>query len=147
MDEIAQFGTIVLVVSLGFTVALAASKLTEFVPVPAPAFFLAAAAVASDLAPRLHTYLSILTVERIAAVALIVILFGGGYEIGLRRFRRSAVPITLLGVLGTFATAGAVAVFAHYALDFSWITAGLIGAAPAPSSRASRARTTRSGSR
>jgi potassium/hydrogen antiporter len=132
MEEIAQFGTIVLVVGAGFSLALAASKLTELVPVPAPAIFLAAAAVASDLAPQLRAFLSVQTVERIAVVALVVILFGGGYEIGLRRFRQAAVPITILGVLGTFATAGAVALFSHYALGFSWITSGLLGAAIAP---------------
>ncbi len=132
MEEIGTFGTIVLVVGVGFSFALVASKLTELVPVPATAIFLAAAAVASDLSPRLGDYLSIQTVERIAVVALVAILFGGGYEIGLRRFRQAAVPITVLGVLGTFATAGAVAVFAHYALGFSWITAGLIGSAVAP---------------
>ena len=132
MDELTQFGTIVLVVALGFSVALVASKLTDVLPVPAPAIFLVAAAVASDVRSDLGTYLSIQTVERIAVVALIVILFGGGYEIGLRRFRQAAIPITLLGVLGTFGTAGAVALFAHYALDFSWITAGLLGSAVAP---------------
>ena len=53
-------------------------------------------------------------------------------DIGWRRFRASAGPILSLGVLGTFATAGLVAVFAHYALGFDWTLAGLIGAALAP---------------
>ena len=65
-------------------------------------------------------------------VALIVILFDGGMHIGWRRFRGSIVPILSLGVLGTFATAGLIAVAAHYLLDFSWITSGLLGAALAP---------------
>ena len=56
------------------------------------------------------------TVERIAVVALIVILFNGGIDIGWRRFRASAGPILSIGLLGTFATAGLVAVVAHYAL-------------------------------
>jgi cell volume regulation protein A len=130
--ELGQFGTIELVVALGFTIALAASKLMERIPVPAPAFFLVAAAVASDLFPSLGTHVSVRDVERIAVIALVVILFGGGYEIGWRRFSRSAVPIASLGVLGTFATAGVVAVFVHYALGFDWTTAGLLGAALAP---------------
>jgi cell volume regulation protein A len=130
--EVTDFGTIVLVVGLGFTLALAASKLLERVPVPAPAFFLLAAAIASDVSPRLGTYVGVRDVERVAVVALVVILFGGGYDIGWRRFRRSAVPIASLGVLGTFATAGVLAVFAHYALGFDWTEAGLLGAALAP---------------
>ena len=44
------------------------------------------------------------------------ILFDGGASIGLRRFRVAAVPIAVLGVLGTFATAGIATVFVHYAL-------------------------------
>jgi potassium/hydrogen antiporter len=61
-----------------------------------------------------------------------VILFDGGSSIGRRRFRIAAVPIASLGVLGTFATAGLVAVFGHWALGLGWITAGLLGAALAP---------------
>jgi potassium/hydrogen antiporter len=42
------------------------------------------------------------------------------------------VPIFTLGLLGTFATAGVIAVSAHYLFDFSWITAGILGAALSP---------------
>jgi len=75
---------------------------------------------------------SVATVERIATVALIVILFHGGSSIGRRRFRSAAVPIASLGVLGTFACAGLVTVFAHVAFGLGWLTAGLLGAAVAP---------------
>jgi cell volume regulation protein A len=132
MAEVTDFGTIVLVVALAFSVALAASKLADIVPIPAPAFFLGAAAVASDLFPVLGDRVTIREVERVAVVALIVILFGGGYEIGWRNFRRSAFPIASLGILGTFATAAVLALFAHAALGFEWKTAGLLGAALAP---------------
>jgi cell volume regulation protein A len=132
MHEVVHFGTLVLVVGAGFVLALGAAKLTEFLPVPAPALFLVAAAVASDLYPHVGAYLDVRQVERIAVVALIVILFGGGFDIGRERFLASAVPITLLGVVGTFATAGLVAVFARYALGASWITSGLLGSAIAP---------------
>ena len=37
-----------------------------------------------------------------------------------------------LGLLGTFATAGLVALFAHDVLGFDWMLAGVIGAALAP---------------
>jgi cell volume regulation protein A len=132
VTEAVDFGTIILIVAAGFSIALAASKLAEWVPIPAPAFFLLAAAVASDVFEGVGSALTVKELERIAVVALIVILFGGGYEIGWRRFRAALVPIGLLGVLGTFATAGVLAVFAHYALGFSWISAGLIGSALAP---------------
>jgi potassium/hydrogen antiporter len=132
VDELTVFGTIVLVVAGGLLLALLATKLSEYVPVPEPAVFLVLAAVASDVFPELSDRVSIEDVERIAVVALIVILFNGGTLVGWRRFRVAAVPIFTLGVFGTFATAAVIAVSAHYLLDFSWTTAGLLGAAIAP---------------
>jgi cell volume regulation protein A len=131
VSEIGDFGTIVLIVAAGFLVAVGTSKLTERFPVPGPLVFLLAAAVATDVFPGLDV-LSIRSVERIAVVALVVILFDGGMHVGWRRFRESALPITALGALGTFATAGVMAVFAHALFDFGWTTAGLLGAALAP---------------
>src|SRR5258708_937498 len=116
MSEVADFGTVVLIVAGAFTLLLAASKLTDFFPVPAPLLFLLAAAVASDVFPGLST-LSIRNVERIGVVALIAILFDGGMHVGWRRFRTSAMPITTLGIAGTFATAGLMALFAHELFD------------------------------
>jgi cell volume regulation protein A len=82
--------------------------------------------------PELSKRLTIQEVERIGVVALIVILFNGGTLVGWRRFRVAAVPIFSLGVFGTFATAGIIAVAAHYLFDFSWTIAGILGAALAP---------------
>ena len=121
----------VIIVAGGFWLAIALTKVTEWFPVPAPALFLLAAAVASDVFPGLSV-LTPHTVERIGVVALIVILFDGGMHVGWRRFRGSAGEITLLGVLGTFATAGVVAVFAHAFFGFGWTGAGILGAALAP---------------
>lgn len=133
MGEIQDFGTIVLVVAAGFLLAILVSRLTERFPLPAPALFLVAAAVASDVYPQLADALGgTETVERIAVVALVVILFDGGMHVGWERFRGSAVPIATLGILGTFGTAAVIAVFAHAVLGFSWITAGIVGAALAP---------------
>jgi len=131
MSEFQDFGLVVIIVAGGFSLAIALNKLTERFPVPAPALFLLVAAIASDIFPGLEV-LSTRSVERIGVVALIVILFDGGMHVGWRRFRGSAVEITLLGVVGTFATAGLVAVFAHALLDFGWTTAGILGAALAP---------------
>jgi cell volume regulation protein A len=131
MAEISHFAVIVLVVTAGFALAVLSTKLTERIPVPVPAILLVASAVAADIWPRLNS-LPIRTVERVAVVALVVILFNGGLDIGWRRFRASAAAIVSIGLLGTFATAGLVALLAHYALGFSWMLSGLVGAAIAP---------------
>jgi cell volume regulation protein A len=130
MHDVTHFGLDVVLVAGALSAALLTTKLSARIAVPSAAFFLVAAAIASDIFPSLQ--LRIQTVEQVATVALIVILFQGGASIGWRRFRVAAIPITLLGVFGTFATAGLVALFAHVALDLGWVTAGLLGAAVAP---------------
>jgi potassium/hydrogen antiporter len=132
VDELNVFGAMVLVVSGGLLLALLLIKLGERIPIPEPVIFLLLAAVASDIFPSLAERVTILEVERIGVVALIVILFNGGTLVGWRRFRVAAVPIFSLGIVGTFATAGIIAVAAHYLFDFSWTIAGILGAALAP---------------
>lgn len=132
MNEIGDFGAIVLALSATLFVALLGMRFADRFSIPYAALFLVAAAVISEVWTDLQTVLTVKEVERIAVVALILILFDGGLHIGLGRFRRSAAPILALGVLGTFLTAGLVALAAHYVLGFSWIAAGLIGAAIAP---------------
>ena len=100
------------------------------VSIPSSAVFLVAAALASDLVPELAP--SISSVEAVVTVALVVILYDGGAAIGWRRFRAAALPIVSLGVPGTFATAALITVFAHAVFDLGWLTAGLLGAAVAP---------------
>ena len=132
MTEITDFAAILLALGAAVALAVLSTRLTTWIPIPSPAVFLIVAAVVSDLFPSLYEEVPVLTVERIAVVALIVILFNGGMDIGWRRFRGALAPILSLGVFGTFATAGVVAVFAHYVLGFEWMTAGIIGAALAP---------------
>ena len=132
MTEITDFGLIVFAVSATVFVALLGMRIADRLSLPYAAVILVGAVVVSEVFTSLQDVLSIQQVERLTVVALIVILFDGGLHIGLRRFRRSAAPILALGVLGTFATAGLVAVAAHYLLGFDWVLAGLVGAALAP---------------
>jgi cell volume regulation protein A len=112
--------------------AILATRLSDRLPIPAPGLFLVAAAVAAGVWPRLGHALTIQAVERIAVVALVVILLDGGIDIGWRRMRSAAGPVLSLGILGTFATAGLVALAAHWILGFGWTLAGIVGAALAP---------------
>ena len=132
VNELIEFGKLILVVSSGLLLAIGVRVVAGRLAIPTAGLLLVVAAVASDLSDRLAGILSFEDVQRIATLALVVILFEGGSEIGLRRFRRAAVPIVALGVLGTFGTAALVAVAAHVVLDLSWIVSGLIGAALAP---------------
>jgi len=132
MGDMVDFGRVILFVSGALLLAIGVRMVAGRLAVPAAGLLLVAAAAASDLSDRLDGVLTFEDVQRIVTLALVVILFEGGSNIGLRRFRRSAGPIVALGVLGTFGTAALVAVAAHYALGFSWTVAGLLGAALAP---------------
>jgi potassium/hydrogen antiporter len=132
VTEITDFGLVVAIGAGVFALAVLSNKLSERLAVPAPAIFLLAAALVGRVFTRVGDELSIRDVERIAVLALIAILFDGGMRVGWRRFRASLVPITALGVLGTFATAGAMTVAARYLFAFDWTAAGILGAALAP---------------
>jgi cell volume regulation protein A len=132
VTEITHFGLVILIAAAIVALAVFSNKVSEQVPIPAPAIFLLAAAAAAHVWPRLGDKLSILDVERVAVVALALILFDGGMRVGWKRFRVAAVPICMLGVVGTFATAGLIALAGRYLFDFSWTGAGILGAALAP---------------
>jgi cell volume regulation protein A len=132
LPEITDFAGPLTLVAAGLILAVLATALTGRLPIPAPALFLAGAAIASDLFPSLRDQVAIITVERVAVVALIVILFNGGRDIGANRMRRSLGDVTAIGLLGTFATAGALAVAARVVLGLDWAVAGVLGAALAP---------------
>jgi cell volume regulation protein A len=132
MGDVVEFGQAILFVSAGLLLAVAGRVLAGRLGVPSAALLLVVAAAASDLSGRLTGLLTITEVQRLTTVALVVILFDGGMSMGVRRFRAAAAPMLALGLVGTFATAGLVALAAHVLLGLSWTVAGLIGAAIAP---------------
>lgn len=132
MEDLLDFGKIILTVSAGLSIAIVVRVIASRVGLPTAALLLGVAATASDLSTRLADLLSFEDVQHIATLALIAILFEGGMSIGSGRFRTAATPIAMLGVVGTFGTAALVAVAAHWLLGLDWTVAGLIGAALAP---------------
>jgi cell volume regulation protein A len=132
VTDATEFGRVVLIVAAGFAAAILSTRATKQLRVPAPALFLFAAAVSSDIIPEWTPLLSVRDVERACLVALIVILFAGGMEIGRERFRRSLLPVAALGIVGTFLVFGLLSVAVHALLRTSWTVALLIGAALAP---------------
>ncbi|MGE5133762.1 MAG: cation:proton antiporter [Gemmatimonadota bacterium] len=131
MTGVTAFGLAVLLASLVVIAAVLAGRASERLRIPAPAFFLIAAATASDIWPPLGR-LPFGTMEQAVTVALAVILFDGGMRIGWRRFRATAGATAWIGVAGTLVTAAAAAAAAHFLFSFGWRAALLIGTAIAP---------------
>ena len=132
MAALADFFPKLLVLAGLLLAALAAAPLAQRLRLPGPAAFLAVGIVAGLTGVAPTEDLSPLTLERIGAVLLYAILFQGGLATGFRAFRRSARPILLLGLPGTAATAGALALFAHLLLGYGWALAFLVAIALAP---------------
>jgi cell volume regulation protein A len=126
-----QFGALLAALGAVALVAVLSNRLSERIRVPAPALFLIGAAVASDLVPSLGRVPTEL-VERIATVALVMVLFEGGMGIGWGRLRRAAGAVLWLGVAGTAVTAAALAVLCHLLFGLDWRTSLLIGTALSP---------------
>jgi len=131
VSDTVPFAQIVLIVGVVGLLAVLSSRVSERIRVPTPIVFLAAAAAAVQIIPAVH-HPAEQVVGRVVTVALICILFDGGMHIGLRRFRSSATPIVVVGVVGTFLTVAAAAAFAHVAFGLSWYVALLAGTAIAP---------------
>lgn len=131
MTDAAPFALVVLLVATAGLVAVVSSRLTEWVKIPSPAIVLVGAAVAAQFFPVLRPT-SEFAVERVVTVALLCILFDGGMSIGWSRFRKAAVPITIVGVVGTVLTVAATAALAHVAFGLDWYIAILLGTAIAP---------------
>jgi potassium/hydrogen antiporter len=132
VHDVAPFGAVVAVVAAVGLFAVLSNRVSERIQLPAPALFVAGAAIAAAAIPGLHAPPPERTVERIVTVALAVILFDGGMHIGLARLRRALSTVVLTGVLGTFLTVLSAAALSHLIFGFGWYVALLIGTAVAP---------------
>jgi cell volume regulation protein A len=112
--------------------ALAGAPLARRLGLPGPAAFLAVGIAAGLAGLSPIEGVSTRALEEVGTILLFGILFQGGLETGYRAFRRSARSILLLGLPGTAATAGGLAVIGHGLLGFDWEIAFVIGIALAP---------------
>jgi cell volume regulation protein A len=131
VSDVVSLGAIIGVVSVAGLLAVVSNRFSERIRVPAPAIFLIAAAVASDVIPRLGQ-VPIVDVQRLVTVMLILLLFDGGMHIGWRRFRGAAGPVLWIGVAGTLLTTAGVAAVAHLVFGLDGQSSLLLGVALAP---------------
>jgi potassium/hydrogen antiporter len=131
MSDVTRFAELIALASAAGLVAVLSSYVSRTTRIPAPLLFLVGSIIAVRVLPDLQSPPD-RTVQRLVTVALVVILFAGGSQIGRRRFHESRGPILALGVLGTLLTAVAVAALARVTLDVTWYQALLLAAAIAP---------------
>ncbi|HUO37657.1 MAG TPA: cation:proton antiporter [Mycobacterium sp.] len=126
-----QFAVELLVAAFVGVAAVLSNRIGDWFSIPAPALFLIGAAVASDIWSRLES-VPAGAVEQVVTVALVVILFDGGMQMGWRRFRSAAGAILTLGIAGTLLTAAGIAATAHLLFGLDWRIALLLGTALSP---------------
>jgi potassium/hydrogen antiporter len=131
VEGIEPFGLVLAAASGVVLLALLSNRMSRRLRIPAPALFLVAAAAAGDLFPAL-AQVPLDTIEQIVTVALLLILFDGGMQIGVAKLRTALGTVLTVGVLGTFLTAAALAVLARLVAGFPWPVALLVGTALAP---------------
>jgi cell volume regulation protein A len=95
--------------------------------IPSLLIFLVLGIIAGTL-PIDRNLISLETAENVGMVALIFVMFYGGFGTNWKTAKPVAVKGGLLSSLGVFITAGAVTVFAHFAFGFAWQEAFLLGA-------------------
>ncbi len=132
MSQVDLIGLEVLLAGIGTAMALASSHFARRLLLPAPAILLLVASTASAISPGIASFFTVHAVQGAATVALILILFDGGLQLGLHRLRGVAAPVAALGIGSTFLTAGIMAVVVKEILGGSWIFALLMGTALAP---------------
>lgn len=126
-----HFALIVLLCAAVCLVAVVSNRLTEKLRIPVPLLVLVASAVVVKAVPSLHAPPQ-RVVEDVLTIALVLILFNGGMDIGAARFRAAAGPIASAGLAGTFLTAAGGAVLLHLAFGLDWYLALLVATAVAP---------------
>jgi cell volume regulation protein A len=101
MNDVPGFALAIALVSMAVLLAVLSNRISERIRLPAPAIFLVAAAIISDLVPALSR-VPVLTVQRVVTVMLVLLLFDGGMHIGWRRFRSAGDTVLWIGVVGTW---------------------------------------------
>lgn len=131
MADTDSVGRLLLLIGLVGSAAVLSNRITAATRIPAAVLLLVAAAVGGKLVPSLHAPTTSL-VHPLVTVALVFILFSGGMDIGWSRFRPAALPIALVGVLGTVLTTGGAALLLRYGVGLGWYPSLLVATAVAP---------------
>lgn len=103
------------------------NRLATKLPVPSLLVFVALGMLFGVNGPFHIRFDNYALTEQTCCIALLFIMFYGGFNTNIEHAKPVAVPAVLLSTVGVVITAGATAVFAHFVLGFEWIMALLLG--------------------
>jgi cell volume regulation protein A len=112
--------------------ALALEPLARRLGVPTPLAFLLGGLALGQVWDGSHAAARPDAIAIFGTVALVIVLLQGGFACGLTVVRRQIAPVLVLGIAGTAATFGLVAVAAHSFTGLDWTQSLLLGAVLSP---------------
>jgi cell volume regulation protein A len=112
--------------------ALALEPVARALGVPTPLAFLLGGLLLGELWDGSHAAARPDAIAVFGTVALVIVLLQGGFVCGLTAVRRQLAPVLTLGIAGTAATFGLVALTAHELTGLDWTQALLLGAVLSP---------------
>ncbi len=112
--------------------ALALEPAARAIGVPTPLAFLLGGLALGQVWGGSHAAARPDVIAIFGSVALVIVLLQGGLATGLGAVRRQLAPVLALGVVGTGATFGLVALAAHALTGLDWTQSLLLGAVLSP---------------
>lgn len=123
-----------LLITVILLLAMIATKISNKSGLPALLLFLALGVIFSALG---YDFNNFKIAENIATIALMIIIFYGGFGTNWNMGRERAKESIILASLGVFATAIITGLFCHYILKFDFLESMLLGSVVASTDYAS----------
>lgn len=116
-----------LLIGVVIVICILLDRFLEKLPVPPLLFFIALGMCFGENGLLRIPFDDYAAVNLICSASLVFIMFYGGFGTNLKAARPVAAPAVVLSTLGVAGTAGAVGLFAHFALKLPWLESLLIG--------------------
>lgn len=127
-NEVILLNEVLLLTGSVILICILLNNFLEKLPVPSLIFFIALGMLFGEDGIFRIEYNNYGVVQSICSVCLIAVMFYGGFGTNIRTARPVILPATAMATLGVLGTAGAVTLFAHYALGLTLTEGFLIGA-------------------
>ncbi len=119
---------LMIVVAVIIIICVLLNKISTRFGIPVLLVFLLLGIATNSLIPATAADTNLKGVERLCTVALIFIMFYGGFGTRLKSAKAVLLPSAILATIGVAVTAGCVGLLCHYLLKWAWLDSLTMGA-------------------
>lgn len=119
---------LMIVVAVIIIICVLLNKISTRFGIPVLLVFLLLGIATNGLIPATAADTNLKGVERLCTVALIFIMFYGGFGTRLKSAKSILLPSAILATIGVAVTAGCVGLLCHYLLKWAWLDSLTMGA-------------------